>query len=193
MPRDHGQDEARQIVFALGRLNAYMRGAAWQAAWQQGLTPTQADILGHLARHGPARNADLAAALGVTPATLSASARALDDKGLLARAPDPGDARVRRLRLTEAGAAALAGLPPAPPALDTALAAMPDAARGQVLRHLSGLLQALGEARAIPAQRMCLTCRHFRPAPASLHRCAALCHAFDDAGLRVDCAAHEAG
>ena len=195
MPKDQGQDGTRQITLALGKLNAYLRGAAWQAAWGGGLTPTQAEILTHLARRGPARNTDLAGVLGVTAATLSASARALVDKGLVARAPDPGDARVRRLSLTQAGAAAVAGLPPGPPALDSALASMPADARGQFLRHLTGLLQTLETAGAIPQQRMCPTCRHFCPGSADgraeQHRCDALRHAFHDAGLRVDCATHE--
>jgi DNA-binding MarR family transcriptional regulator len=195
MPKDHGQDGTRQITLALGRLNAYLRGAAWQAAWAGGLTPTQAEILSHLVRQGPARNTDLAGVLGVTAATLSASARALVEKGLVARAPDPDDARVRRLSLTTKGAEAVAGLPPGPPALDGALAAMPPDRRGAFLRHLAGLLEALEAARAIPPQRMCLTCRHFRGGDAgsvgARHGCGALGHDFDDAGLRVDCPAHE--
>ena len=154
------------------------------------------EILFHLARQGSARNTDLAGALGVTAATLSASARALVDKGLVARAPDPSDARVRRLSLTQAGTAAVDGLPPAPPALDTALTSMPADARGQLLRHLTGLLQSLEAAHAIPQQRMCLTCRHFQPGGdaggAGRHRCAALRQNFGHAGLRVDCTIHEA-
>src|SRR6056297_839975 len=125
MRMDHGQNGTRQITLALGRLMAYLRGAAWQASWAGGLTPTQAEILTHLARQGPARNTDLAGVLGVTAATLSASARALVDKGLVTRAPDPGDARVRRLSLTARGAEAVDSLPPGPPALEGALAAMP--------------------------------------------------------------------
>jgi len=195
MPTDHGQDGTRQITLALGRLTAYLRGAAWQAAWAGGLTPTQAEILTHLGRQGPARNTDLAGVLGVTAATLSASARALVEKGLVARAPDPGDARVRRLSLTATGAAAVAGLPHGPLALDGALAAMPRHTRGQFLHHLAGLLQALETARAIPPQRMCLTCDHFRAADAEgeaeRHRGAALRLEFDDAGLRVDCSTHQ--
>ena len=194
MPIDHGQDGTRQITLALGRLMAYLRGAAWQASWAGGLTPTQAEILAHLARQGPARNTDLAAALGVTAATLSASARALVDKGLVTRAPDPSDARVRRLSLTENGQAAVANLPPGPPALEGALDALPGEGRGQVLRHLAALLHTLETERAIPRQRMCLTCDHFRPADtAGTHRCAALRHQFGDDGLRVDCASHAPG
>jgi len=194
MPKDYGEDGTRHITLALGRLVAYLRGAAWQAAWAGGLTPTQAEILTHVARQGPARNTDLAGVLGVTAATLSASARALLEKGLVTRAPDPEDARVRRLSLTKAGTAAVAALPPGPPALDGALAAMPEGERGALLRHLTGLLKSLETVGAIPPQRMCLTCDHFRPAADAgqegRHHCAALHHAFHDAGLRVDCTSH---
>ena len=55
--------------------------------------------------------------------------------------------------------------------------------------------EALQEARAIPVQRMCLTCRHFRPHvhddPARPHHCAFVDAAFGDAALRLDCADHE--
>lgn len=191
----NGPNGTRQITLALGRLNSYMRGAAWQAAWAGGLTPTQAEILTHLARQGAARNTDLAGVLGVTAATLSASARALVEKGLVSRTPDSSDARVRRLSLTEKGAETVDKLPPGPPALESVLASMSDDSRGQFLRNLAGVLNELEASRAIPSQRMCLSCRHFRPDGADngsgRHACDELGHVFDDAGLRVDCSEHE--
>jgi len=64
-----------------------------------------------------------------------------------------------------------------------------------MLRALTRVIRALQEARAIPVQRICVTCRHFRPhvhddatAP---HHCAFVDAAFGDAGLRLDCTDHE--
>ena len=62
-------------------------------------------------------------------------------------------------------------------------------------RALIGLIRALQVARAIPVQRMCVTCAHFRPHAHddadSPHHCAFVDAAFGDAALRIDCGDHE--
>jgi len=184
-----------QIAAALSRLGLFLRSAGWQAARAKGLTPTQAEILAHLARRGPTRGAALAEALGVTPATLSDSAAALVAKGLAERHPDPDDARASLLHLTADGAATLGQMPEAPSDLLAALRSIPSEDRAALLRGLVTLIRSLQEARAIPVQRMCVTCRHFRPNIHSdavrPHHCAFVDAAFGDAGLRVDCGDHE--
>ncbi|EPX87830.1 Transcriptional regulator [Rubellimicrobium thermophilum DSM 16684] len=187
---------ARQIATALSRLSLFLRSAGWQAARAAGLTPTQAEILTHLARRGPARGAELAAALGVTAATLSDSAAALVAKGLAERRPDPADARATLLRPTGEGAALAGAMPEAPAVLLEALAGLPQADRAGLARGLMLTIAALQTARAIPVQRICATCRYFRPhvhsdaeAP---HHCDFVDAAFGDAALRLDCGDHEA-
>lgn len=185
---------ADQIAFALGRLAIFWRAAGWQAAAGGGLNPAQAEILAHLARRGPQRGGDLAAALGVSAASLSDSVASLTAKGAVARSPDPDDRRAALVALTDAGAALAAAQPAAPEALRAALAALPEAEAGALLRSLTRVIRALQQARAIPVQRLCATCRHFRPhahddaqAP---HHCALVDAAFGDALLRIDCADH---
>lgn len=188
-------DSPQQIAHALSRLALFWRAAGWQAAGAAGLTPTQAEILARLAAQGPQRGTDLAAALGVTAPTLSDSAAALAAKGLARRLPDPADARARRLALTPEGAAAAAALPPIPPALAPVLAGLPEPARAGLARGLTHLIRGLQEAGAIPVQRLCATCRHFRPHQhddaARPHHCAFVDAAFGDGALRLDCPDHD--
>ncbi|RMH46240.1 MAG: MarR family transcriptional regulator [Alphaproteobacteria bacterium] len=184
-----------QIFTALSRLSLYLRSASWQQAGAKGLTPTQAEILHHLSRRGPSRPGALADVLGVTPATLSDSAAALVSKGLLARERDPDDARAVRLRLTQAGEDAAASLSGPPEALAAALRGLAPDQAGELLRNLTLVIRALQEARAIPVQRMCATCRFFRPHAhddaAAPHHCDFVNAAFGDAELRLDCGEHE--
>ncbi|MDR5654140.1 MarR family winged helix-turn-helix transcriptional regulator [Ruixingdingia sedimenti] len=188
------QDTPSQIAFALSRLALLHRAADWQAAGARGLTPTQAEILRETARRGPQRTTDLARSLGVSLPTLSDAAGALAAKGLAERRPDPADRRASRIAPTAAGAALAAALPEGAADLLAALAALPPARQGDLLRMLTDLIHALQEARAIPVQRMCATCAHFRPHahddPARPHHCAFVDTAFGDAALRIDCADH---
>ena len=185
-----------QITFALGRLAMLWRAGVWQAAAAEGLNPAQAEILGHLARRGPVRQVDLAAALGVSAASLSDSVASLAGKGLVMRQPDPEDRRARRVALSAAGQEIAERLATTPDALKTAVSDLPEAEAGRFLRTLTTLIRALQEARAIPVQRMCATCTHFRPNAhadaARPHHCAFVDAAFGDAQLRLDCGEHEA-
>src|SRR3989338_5240356 len=112
-------DPSDQIAFALGRLAVLWRAGGWQAGVAEGLNPAQAEILGHLSRRGPVRQVDLAAALGVSAASLSDSVASLAAKGLVIRQPDPEDGRARRVGLSAAGQTIperLGGASCAPPA-----------------------------------------------------------------------------
>ncbi len=190
------ESDADQMLAGLSRLALFWREAGWRSARAEGLTPTQAEALAHLARRGPSRNAALAAALSVTPATMSDAAGALTAKGLLRREPDPADARAVLLAPTAAGAETAARLPEAPSALATLVSALPADERATLLRVLSRLIRGLQEAGAIPVQRMCVGCRYFRPFvhpdAAQPHHCAFVDAAFGEAALRLDCGDHEA-
>jgi len=68
------------------------------------LTPTQYSVLGLVRGRGPLGLADLAGLEGLNPTMLSRVVRALDEKGLIRRLPDPSDLRAARVEVTPAGA-----------------------------------------------------------------------------------------
>ena len=69
-----------------------------------GLKTTQYSLLSHVARLGPVRPVELAAALFMTPSTLSRNVQVLVEAGWLATGAGP-DARSRQIRITPAGEA----------------------------------------------------------------------------------------
>lgn len=79
-----------------------------RAGAPDGLTSREAGLLAHVEVPQGTSPARLARHLGIAPSTLSAALKRLAGLGLLEVAADPGDARRRLVRLTEAGRAALA-------------------------------------------------------------------------------------
>jgi DNA-binding MarR family transcriptional regulator len=70
----------------------------------EGLTPTQYSVLGLVRSRGPLGLAELASLEGLNPTMLSRVVRALDEKGLIQRLPDPSDLRAARVEITPDGA-----------------------------------------------------------------------------------------
>jgi DNA-binding MarR family transcriptional regulator len=86
----------RQVIVRLARqLNATSTG--------EGLTPTQASVLGLIDYRGPLGLADLAGLEGLNPTMVSRVIRKLDDDGLIRRLPDPSDLRAARVEITPEG------------------------------------------------------------------------------------------
>jgi DNA-binding MarR family transcriptional regulator len=71
------------------------------------LTQTQLSALATVARDGPLRLGDLAAAERIAPSTLTRLVSALEERGYLQRAVVPGDARAWVVSVTERGSAVL--------------------------------------------------------------------------------------
>lgn len=183
-----------QILSGIGRLVLFWRTSQWKTSAAQGLNPAQAEILSRLAVQ-PARASDLAAQLGITTASLSDSISALATKGLATRRPDPSDGRAQLVTPTAEGSAVAARLPSAPPALLDVIGALPESDRAALLHALIGIIGGLQQVRAIPVQRMCLSCRYFHPFVHAdtdkPHHCAFVDAAFGDADLRLDCSEHD--
>lgn len=187
--------ETGQIAAALARIGVILRSFAWEQSEGADLTPTQAQILARLAARGPSRTGVLAADLGVTQPTVSDAVAALLRKGHVARGPDLRDGRAVLLRLTASGRRQAEAAAAPPPALLAALETLLPKDRDAMQRGLVGLIRALQVAHAIPVQRICVTCTHFRPHAhtdaAAPHHCAFVDAAFADAALRIDCSDHE--
>lgn len=71
---------------------------------ERGLGRTHHRILYFVRRDPGASVGELLATLGITKQAVHAPLKALEAAGLIASEPDPADRRVRRLRVTEAGA-----------------------------------------------------------------------------------------
>ena len=68
----------------------------------------QARLLGTIGDQGEARISDLAELDHCSQPTMTTQVRRLEDAGLVARTPDPDDARAVRIRITEKGQTILA-------------------------------------------------------------------------------------
>ncbi|WP_344309991.1 MarR family winged helix-turn-helix transcriptional regulator [Fodinicola feengrottensis] len=87
-----------------------MRGVIGKLARQlntsatgEGLTPTQASVLGLISGRGPLGLAELAELEGVNPTMLSRVVGKLTELELIHRIPDPADARAARVEVTPTG------------------------------------------------------------------------------------------
>ncbi|MCU0818250.1 MAG: MarR family transcriptional regulator [Beijerinckiaceae bacterium] len=180
----------------LERIAAVIRADQWSSAHALGLTPTQVNILALLAgRNDAVRVKDIAHHLGVSAPTATDSIAALERKGLVAKAGIAGDARAVAIVIQPEGRAMLQAVGLAASASGAALAALPEADQTRLLGLLVTLIRHLQQAGALPAQRLCVTCRHFRPNvypdAENPHHCAFVNAAFGNRDLRLDCGEHE--
>ncbi|MFD9128842.1 MarR family transcriptional regulator [Kitasatospora sp. NPDC059571] len=67
------------------------------------LTPSQMSVLSRLGKEGPASASALAAAERVRPQSVAATLGALEERGLIARRPDPDDGRRQLISLSGPG------------------------------------------------------------------------------------------
>lgn len=88
----------RRVVMRLARtFNGF--------ATDEDLTPTQASVLGLLAARGPLSISDVAAIENLNPSMTSRVVGKLDERGLIARTPDPNDLRSAIVSITRSGRA----------------------------------------------------------------------------------------
>jgi len=183
-----------KLLDGLERLAAAMRIEARRGAETRNLNPAQTAVLKLLHAHARTglRVREVARHMGVRQPTATESINALVRKGLVTRSADPNDARAVILRavLEEASA-------PEPTRSATAavMEELSEHERAALLGTLIKLIRGLQLRGAIPPQRLCVTCRHFRPHlhddQENPHHCALADAAFGQTALRLDCAEHE--
>jgi DNA-binding MarR family transcriptional regulator len=93
---------ANRLRLAVSRLHRRIRLAS------NDIPPLQLSSLVSIEQHGPLRLGELAQREAVTAPTMTRVLAALDERGLIVRAPDPDDARSTRVSLSPAGVRALA-------------------------------------------------------------------------------------
>ena len=188
-------DDIKQAATGLAQLSLFLRTRQWQAAESLGLTPTQNTVLTLLRQRGPNRVRTLAKLLGVTQATASRAVSALERKRLVRKSIDPGDGRATLVSLVSAGLRLASGRTEFPEALLTALAGLSPLENRALHSALSKVILELQESGAIEPQRMCCTCRFFRPYRHSdesrPHHCDFVDAPFGTDSLRLDCGDHQ--
>ncbi len=92
-------DTVTRLRVVIGRLARELNATATG----EGLTPTQASVLGLVSGRGPLGMAELAGLEGLNPTMLSRVVGRLDELGLVRRLPDPADLRAVRVEVTAAG------------------------------------------------------------------------------------------
>ncbi|HEX6338990.1 MAG TPA: MarR family transcriptional regulator [Jiangellaceae bacterium] len=87
-----------QLRLSLFRLSRRLRKRS-----QTGLTPSQQSAMSVIERHGPVRLNRLGELEQITKSSVTRLVAKLEERGLIARMPDPDDGRSRQVALTPAG------------------------------------------------------------------------------------------
>ncbi|MCA9215485.1 MAG: winged helix-turn-helix transcriptional regulator [Planctomycetales bacterium] len=187
---------SHKLGHALNRVQVAMRAESWEACGQNGLNPTQGQIVVLLGqRAGGLRLRELADELAVSAPTISDSVSTLVEKGYVRKTKAKDDARAVTVRLTATGKKLVAKLDAVGETIETVLSALPESEQIQLYRTMLRMVRELQSAGKIPVARMCVTCRYFRPNvhhdPERPHHCALVDAAFGDRTLRSDCPEHE--
>lgn len=131
-------DPARlPVVALLPRVGAAVARYRRRLAARHGLTSTAVDVLAALAAGDAPSHREMAARLGLSPATLTPVLDALEAAGQVRRERDPGDRRVVRLHRTADGEERLAEASRAVPGLPEPDLALEPALRAYLLAVLA--------------------------------------------------------
>ncbi len=184
-----------RVVAGLAKMGLALRTQQWQATGQRGLNPTQGQILTILrARPEGLSLAELAAEMGVTPATASGSVAALVRKRLVGKRRLPTNRRAVLIRLTTSGQREADRSVAWHDMLFRAVDQLSEHQQEVLLVALMKMIRFLQEDGAISQARICVTCRHFRPFQYNdlyrPHHCDFAQAAFGTRELRLDCAEH---
>lgn len=185
----------QRVAAAIGRIASVLRAASWRFATDEGLTPTQIELLQLLAsRPQGLRPTWLARQLSVTPATVGDAIAALAAKGLVTKGRASDDGRALAVRPTAAGLALAARSAEASSLVQDAVQALPPAMQEQALVALLALIARLQLDERFPELRTCPGCVHFEilSGPGEPRfRCALVGAPLPRRMLRVDCPEQE--
>lgn len=130
----------RRVVMRLAR--SFNVGAT-----DEGLTPTQASVLGLLANRGPLAISAVAAIENINASMTSRVVGRLDERGLITRTPDPNDLRAATVSISRSGRAAHTRIKA------QRAAAIQQAAAGLTPEQHSALIAALPALEALAPRR----------------------------------------
>jgi DNA-binding MarR family transcriptional regulator len=183
---------ADRVAVGLNKLGLAMKHEAWARANEEGLSPTQGQIVAAL-MSATLSGSELASKLGLSLPTISDSVRVLVEKGYVVKARDPRHPRASLLSLTARGRHLSRKVSGWPDFLASAVGELNDGEQQVMLKAVVKMIRSLQESGHVPVQRMCVSCRYFQPnvrAGATPHHCAFVDAPMAERHLRVDCAEH---
>lgn len=184
----------QRIATGLHKIGLALKHQTWSQANEEGLSPTQGQILAVLAGDGALSASEVAMRLGIGLPTVSEAVSTLVEKRLVRRSQDPRHPRARLLRLTAAGVRRATKARAWPEFLGAAIGTLTKAEQVTLLTALMKMIRVLQQRREIPVSRMCATCVHFRPnvhQGTKPHHCAFVDAPMAARQLRLDCADHQ--
>jgi len=192
---ENSESLAARVATGLNKLGLAMKHETWAQANEEGLSPTQGQIVAALATAAHS-GSELAAKLGLSLPTISDSVRALVEKGYVDKARDPRHPRASLLSLSARGRAVAKKVRTWPDFLAGAVEELSEGEQQVMLKAVIKMIRSLQDSGHVPVQRMCVSCRYFQPhvrAGDAPHHCAFVDAPLADQHLRVDCAEHELG
>jgi DNA-binding MarR family transcriptional regulator len=180
----------------LARIGMALRIDDWTRARNIGLNPTQKAILEALeGRENGLSVKEIAFDLGVSQPSATDSITALERKGYVMKQPAPGDRRAVTVCITDAGRQSFLAGDAVEGAADRAIRVLSEAEQEDLLISLIKMIRHMQEAGVIPIQRMCASCRYFRPFVHAdndrPHQCDFVNASFGQRDLRIECREHE--
>lgn len=160
----HRDTPSGRITIALYRITQVIDFLLRERGKVMRLSPAQIQSLLFLkyVRPGIRTIGGLANRLGVTYATSSGVADALERKRLIRRAPLPEDQRVITLGLTPQGEARAEMLEDVLDEIESAVNALPDAEQAALLRAVQAIVRRLQNAGYVKVYEMCWGCQFFQ-------------------------------
>jgi DNA-binding MarR family transcriptional regulator len=181
---------AQNISIGLAKIGLVLKSQSWQDAGQQGLTPTQGQILALLVDKS-LRLSDIANHLSITAATASDAVTTLVDKGLVQKVKSPSDGRAIAITLTVAGVQAAKKTAIWDDFLLNTVDELTEQERAIFLRGLIKIIRKLQENGQISVANMCVNCTFFQPYRYDdeeyPHHCGLVNSPFGDRHLRINC------
>jgi DNA-binding MarR family transcriptional regulator len=180
-------------LIGLEKIGLALKSQSWQDAEQQGLTPTQGQILALLIGKSETgmRLSEVAKNLAVTAATASDAVTSLIEKGLVQKTRSPDDGRAIAITLTPHGQQAAAQTASWSDFLLTTVDELSQTEQVIFLRGLIKIIRKLQQQGQISVAKMCVTCRFFvpnhHPNSERPHHCALVNAPFADGNLRINC------
>ena len=186
------RSQRQQAALGLEQLASLVRAQSWRTDKSPSLPPTQAAVIGMLDA-GPVglKARQIAERLGISPASLSDSLKALEAKGWIVRDGDPADRRAALARLSRQGRAIAKQLCDPGQGMGRLVQDLEEEDVGALLRVTQLLVMQAQHQGLATGLRTCLGCRFFRPYGGSSnqpHFCDFIGQPLGDSELRMDCA-----